>query len=110
MSRRGWKTVERKAAKALGGRRIPVTGIDRDGADVVAGPFAVQVKSGRRRPGYLRGWLDGICASAAVNAQTGVVVWQATREPLQESVVLMRFSDFQAWHGALSASVEPKQS
>lgn len=97
MSRRGWKAVERKCAKALGGRRIPVTGIDRHGADVVTEALAVQVKTGRDRPGYLRDWLDGICSTAG--DRTGVVVWQATREPLRDAVVLMRFSDFVAWHG-----------
>jgi hypothetical protein len=35
MTARGtWKSYERRVAADLGGRRIPVSGIDRDGADV----------------------------------------------------------------------------
>ena len=98
------ETVERKCAKALGGRRIPVTGIDRHGADVVTEVFAVQVKTGRDRPGYLREWLDGICGTAG--ERTGIVVWQATREPLRDAVVLMRFSDFVALHGSVGVEDE----
>jgi hypothetical protein len=89
-------------AKALGGQRIPVTGIDRHGADVQHPLFAVQVKHGRRRPKHLREWLDGICGTAA-KEQVGIVVWADNAERLSDAVVLMRFSDFQALHG----SVEP---
>ena len=40
---KSWKAFERRLAKRVGGKRIPVTG-ERDGADVDAGPFVYQCK------------------------------------------------------------------
>lgn len=97
MSRHAWKRSERVIAKLLGGRRIPVTGIDRHGADVVTDCFAVQVKTGRNRPSYLKAWLNGICQTAG--DKTGLVVWQASRERIEDAVVVMRLKDFIDWHG-----------
>ena len=85
-------------AKALDGKRIPVTGIDRDGADVTSDLFAVQVKHGRRRPSYLADWLSGIRAQALA-PQVGVVVWCDNRECLEDAVVLMSMKDFVDLHG-----------
>lgn len=99
MSRHSWKRSEREISKRLGGKRIPVTGIDRHGADVVTPLLHVQVKTGRNRPSYLADWLDGICADAQPHGKAGVVIWQATRERIAESVVVMRLSDFEALHG-----------
>lgn len=50
---KSWKAFERRIAKRMGGKRIPVTG-ERDGADVVAGPFVYQAKLRRGLPSYLR--------------------------------------------------------
>lgn len=97
-ARATWKRRERDCAKALGGRRIPVTGTDRHGADVEAGVFKVQVKHGRRRPQHLRDWLDGIC-SQATGEQVGIVVWADNNERLDDAVVLMKMRDFVALHG-----------
>ena len=103
MTARGtWKRRERDVAKAIGGQRIPVTGIDRHGADVQHELFAVQVKHGRRRPQHLRDWLDGICGQAHAG-QVGIVVWADNNERLGDAVVLMRFSDFQDLHGSPSS-------
>ena len=46
-----WKRHERQVAQALGGRRLPNTG--RRGPDVVAGPWAVEVKLRRSLPQWL---------------------------------------------------------
>ena len=44
---KAWKAFERRLARRVGGRRIPVTG-ERDGADVVVGgPFVYQAKPAR---------------------------------------------------------------
>ena len=52
MADKSWKAFERRVAKRVGGKRIPVTG-ERDGADVVAGPFVYQAKLRRGLPSYL---------------------------------------------------------
>jgi hypothetical protein len=96
-----WKARERGVAKRLGGRRIPVTGIDRDGADVETPLLCVQAKHGRRRPGYLKGWLDGIRATASARGKVGVVVWSLKHERGDEAVVLLALRDFEALHGSI---------
>ena len=53
MANKSWKAFERRLAKRVGGKRIPVTG-ERDGADVVAGPFCYQAEiEARQWPSYL---------------------------------------------------------
>ena len=39
---KSWKAFERAVAKAVGGRRVPVTGLGRAEADVDGGPFQYQ--------------------------------------------------------------------
>ena len=99
MADKSWKRFERAVAKAVGGRRIPVTGLDRAGADVDGGPFLFQVKLGRRLPSYLRGWLDGIASSAERVNKTGIVVWRAPHDRVDDSLVIMKLRDWTAWHG-----------
>ena len=107
MTARGtWKRRERDVAKAVGGRRVPVTGIDRHGADVDHPMFAFQVKHGRGRPSYLREWLDGICFNARPG-QVGIVVWAMNGERLMDSVVLMRMKDFTELHGSVKRQEGP---
>ena len=80
MPDKAWKAFERRLATRLGGRRIPVTG-ERDGADIVAGPFVYQAKLRQRMPSYLRDWLRGIVGAAerapSLDQCTGIVVWKA---------------------------------
>ena len=97
MSDRSWKVFERRLARALGTRRIPVTG-ERAGADLQDGRFAYQAKLGRRFPAYLLEWLSGIVAAAARTGHIGVVVWKPKRVPDAEAVVLLRFADWAALH------------
>ena len=103
MTARGtWKTLERSIGTDHGGRRIPVTGIDRDGRDAEdgAGLFDdFQAKYGKRQPGYLRAWLDGIRGTAQSRGRVGVVIWKAKRAPLAEAVVLVAYEDWVALHG-----------
>lgn len=99
MNRRTWKKRESAVAERLGGRRIPVTGLDRHGADVVTPLFHVQCKHGRNRPGYLREWLDGICGTAGDAGKIGMVVWSTLREDQGDAIVLMKLSDVEALHG-----------
>jgi hypothetical protein len=103
MTARGtWKRRERDVAKAIDGQRIPVTGIDRHGADVQHPLFAVQVKHGRKRPKHLREWLAGIRSTARAE-QVGIVVWADNNERLTDAVVIMSFSDFCDLHGKADA-------
>ena len=86
---KSWKAFERRIAKLVGGKRIPVTG-ERYGADVDAGPFVYQAKLWRGLPSYLRDWLRGITAAGARNNATGVVVWKAPREKDDYKIVVLR--------------------
>lgn len=103
VSDKTWKKRERATAEVLGGKRIPVTGQDRHGADVVTELLHVQVKHGRNRPSYLREWLDGICGTASDAGKTGMVVWSIGHEKQADAIVLMRLSDFEALHGKVRA-------
>ena len=114
MSDKGWKAAERRFAKKLGGRRIPVTG-ERAGIDIDAGPFVYQLKVRQGMPAYLGEWLDGICGQAdgrklmnpsdarelgASMTATGVVIWKPPRARGADAVVVLRFKDWEALHGA----------
>ena len=99
MADKPWKKFEREVARRLGGKRIPVTGLDRAGADVDAGAFKVQCKLRRNVPAYLTRWLDGITMTAAHTGSTGIVVWRAPNTLNSNALVILRLSDWQAWHG-----------
>ena len=99
MMDRAWKAFERRVAKRVGGKRIPVTG-ERDGADVDAGPFVYQCKLRRGLPSYLRDWLRGIVEAGDRCGSTGVVVWKAPGARDDDAVVLLRLADWADWHGA----------
>ena len=98
MTEKSWKKFERRIAKRVGGKRIPVTG-ERDGADVVAGPFCYQAKLRRGMPSYLREWLRGIVAAGERSGTTGVVVWKTPGARDDDAVVVLRLADWQDWHG-----------
>ena len=99
MPDKSWKAFERRVAKRVGGRRIPVTG-ERDGADVVAGPFVYQAKLRRGLPSYLHTWLQGIVAAGERSGgATGIVVWKAPGALDDDAVVVLRLADWCDWHG-----------
>ena len=99
MPEKAWKRFERTVAEKVGGIRVPVTGLDRDGADVIAPPFHYQCKLRKNVPVYLTTWLDGITATAAQSGSTGVVVWRAPGTLNDDALVIMKLSDWQALHG-----------
>lgn len=98
MSDATWKKFERRMARSLGTRRIPVTG-ERAGADFETGRFAYQAKKGRRFPSYLTRWLQEIRNTGARSGKIGVVVWQERGAPDSEAAVVLRFGDWLALHG-----------
>jgi len=98
MADRSWKAYERRLARAVHGRRIPVTG-ERDGADVVDGMFCYQAKLGRRFPAYIGHWLAGIrAAGARRGGKTGIVVWKPKGGQDHDAVVLLTFADWCELH------------
>jgi hypothetical protein len=108
VSDKTWKAFERRCARRMGVERIPVTGIDRDGADFENAMFCVQAKLRRGMPGYLRDWLDGICGVAKRSDRIGLVVW---REPGRgktddDAVVLIKWRDWVALHGEVVEAEE----
>ena len=102
MADKSWKAFERRLARRVGGRRIPVTG-ERDGADVIAGPFVYQAKLRRGLPSYLRDWLRGIVAAGERSGTTGVVVWKQPNARDDDAVVVLRLEDWQDLHGDVQA-------
>lgn len=98
-ARATWKAYERRVAEDLGGKRIPVTGIDRDGADVVTPMFNVQVKLRKALPAWLWGWLGGICATAQADGRVGILVLRKPRQDDDEALVVLRYSDWVDLHG-----------
>lgn len=83
----------------LGGRRIPVTGIDRHGADVVTPMFHAQLKLRNSLPQWLFDWLRGIVADATPQGKVGVLILRKPRQDDAEALVVMRYGDFRDLHG-----------
>ena len=99
MADKSWQAFERRIAKRIGGKRIPVTG-ERDGADVVGGgPFVYQAKLRRGLPSYLCEWLRGITAAGERVNAIGCVVWKAPHKPDDDALVILRLKDWQELHG-----------
>lgn len=95
MTARGtWKSYERRIAADLGGRRIPVTGIDRAGADVECAMFNVQCKLRKTIPDWLFSWLGGIVATAQAQNKIGILILKQPRMRDTEAVVILRYQDW----------------
>lgn len=100
MTARGtWKAYERRLAEDLGGKRIPVTGIDRHGADVVTRMFHVQAKLRKSLPQWLFDWLGGICGTAGDAGKVGVLILRKPRMEDVDALVVLRYKDFVDLHG-----------
>ncbi len=104
-ARNTWKAYERRIADDFGGRRIPVTGIDRDGADVETKLFLIQAKLRKVLPWYLWSWVFPIAAIAAEKGKIGIVVLRKKHMLNSDSLVVMKYSDFLSLHGI----AEPEQ-
>src|SRR5512146_522978 len=95
----GWKHWEWRRGSRLGGRRIPVTGIDRADRDVEAGMFWYQAKLRESLPAWLFCWLAGIVGQAEQHGKVGVLVLKTPRMKDDEAVVCVRFKDWCDLHG-----------
>ncbi len=95
------KSAERKVSALFGTVRIPpaVYGQRADrgdhAPDAETDTLALQIKHGYSFPAYLRDWLDGICKNTPVG-KTGVVVWHPKGAKFDDSLVLLRATDFAA--------------
>lgn len=98
-ARATWKGYERRVARDLGGRRIPVTGIDRHGADVVTDMFHCQLKLRKALPSWLWEWMAGIVGTATDAGKVGVLILRKPRQDDAEALVVMRYADFCDLHG-----------
>jgi hypothetical protein len=98
-ARNTWKAAERRVAADLGGQRIPVTGIDRDGADVVTPLFFCQVKLRKCLPAWLWGWLGGIRSTAKPAGKVGILILKKPRQDDVDGLVVMSYGDFVDLHG-----------
>lgn len=102
-ARNTWKNAERRVAEDLGGKRIPVTGIDRCGADVENSLFCVQVKLRKCLPVWLWGWLSGIRGDATPKGKVGILVLKKPRQRDSDGLVVMSYSDFVDLHGTVKS-------
>ncbi len=92
-----WKQAERRIAKLLGGRRIPITGRQRgDVPDIEHDALSIEVKSRKALPAWLLGSLNQAQA-ASKNGKVPVVVLHQDRAPYAESLVVLRLEDFTSY-------------
>ena len=94
MSDRAWKAAERRHAGDVGTTRIPVTGVDRAGADFTDARCAYQLKVRRALPSWLFDWLVGIVSTAARTNRIGVLVVNRPRQPRADALVIVRWADW----------------
>lgn len=99
MADKRWKRVERDLAKDMGVRRIPVTGIDRHGADFEDAIACYQVKSRRAIPGWLWEWHQGIQGTATAKDKAGVVVLHQPGQDRAKALVVLTWKDWTDLHG-----------
>lgn len=100
MSDKSWKAYERRMARDAGCERIPVTG-ERHGADASNAMFCFQFKLRKALPRFLFDWLAGICATATKDEKIGILVLKRPRARDEESLVVMRWSDWVDLHGGI---------
>jgi hypothetical protein len=99
-----WKAAERSHARDVGTERIPVDGRAKHSADFENGLFCYQLKHRSGFPAYLYDWLDGIRSWAKPTDKIGVLVLNKPRRPRSEALVLLRWADWVALHGAVGES------
>jgi hypothetical protein len=101
MSNPAWKGFERRCASRLGGKRRPVTGMDRGDGDAFTEMFEYQCKLRQGQPSYLREWLSGIVGTATARNRIGVVIWKepGAGRPDDDALVVLRLKDWTDLHG-----------
>lgn len=103
MTARGtWKAFERAIASGLNGKRIPVTGVDRHGADVVTPMFHCQVKLRKSLPNWIFDWLHGIRGTTP-DGKIGILILRTPRMRNADALVVMTYAEFVDLHGETKA-------
>ena len=99
MADKRWKAAERATAKALGTTRNPSNG--RRQNDIDAGPWAIEHKSTLRPMAFIRNAMHQAIEGARKRdeGQTPLVVIYSGKGHERERYVVMRFRDFEDWHG-----------
>lgn len=105
-----WKRFETRVAQRLGGRRIPVTGIDRADRDCETPLLWVQCKFRKSLPPWLWEWVSDICAGARTVDKSGVLVLGIPGQDTSEALVVMRLVDFEALHGRVFPTTEERKA
>jgi hypothetical protein len=95
-----WKSLERRIAAYLGGRRVPITGRQRgDTPDIEHTDWSVEVKHrGGKRPVWIADALDQAEASCD-DVRLPMAVWHWKGEKVEDSVVMLSLKDFREWFG-----------
>lgn len=89
-----WKTAERRVAEELGGRRVPVSGRQREDAPDVEHPtLSIEVKSRKRLPAWIRDAIEQAEASAQP-PQLSVAILHQDGDRFGNAMVVMRLEDF----------------
>ena len=94
-----WKHVERQIAAILGGERVPVTGRQRGSAPDIEHPWlSLEVKHRKALPAWM---LDAMNQADASNdgTQLSAAVFHMKQMKYQDSVVMVRLTDFVEWFG-----------
>ena len=99
MADKAWKATERRMARDVGTQRIPVTGIDRDGADFEDAIACYQLKVRRVIPDWLWAWLGGIRTTGARKSKAGVLVLKRPGELDEDALVVLCWKDWLDLHG-----------
>lgn len=86
-------------ARDLGVERIPVTGIDRHGADFEDAIACYQLKVRRAIPGWLWDWHAGICATGQRKDKAGVLVLRKPRQKDEDALVVLTWKAWRELHG-----------
>jgi hypothetical protein len=90
-----WKACERRIAKLLGGRRIPVTGRQRgDTPDIEHATLSIEVKSRKSLPAWLLDALNQAQAASKDDTKMPVVVLHQDHAPYAHSLVVLKLKDF----------------
>jgi hypothetical protein len=97
---RGWKQAERRMARDVGTSRVPVTGIDRHGADFSDGLTCYQLKVRKAIPRWLWDWLSGIQGHAKDKGKAGALVLKRPRQKDEDAIVILSWRDWVSLHGS----------
>lgn len=100
MKRGSWKACEARFAADVGTKRIPVTGLDRHGADFEDGIACYQLKVRKAIPLWLWDWLGGIVWNGATKQKAGVLVLKRPNQRDEDALVVLTWKAWTELHGS----------